>query len=76
MSLYRITGSGLTLSAFGASETLFLIAGIILFFGVQLVSACTHCRENLASRLGENGYRGVFVAGSVGGFLLIAIGAA
>jgi len=54
----------------------FLIAGVIIFFGVHLVSACTRCRENLAARLGENGYRGGFVAGSVVGFLLIAIGTA
>ncbi len=54
----------------------FLIAGVIIFFGVHLVSACTRCRENLAGRLGENGYRAVFVAGSVVGFLLIATGTA
>ncbi|SVA64572.1 uncharacterized protein METZ01_LOCUS117426 [marine metagenome] len=76
MILYRIVGSGLTLSVPEASDMLFLIAGIILFFGVHLVSACTRCRENLAGRLGENGYRGVFVAGSVAGFLLITTGAA
>ena len=76
MILYRIVGSGLTLSAFEASDMLFLIAGIMIFFGVHLVSACTRCRENLVGRLGENRYRGVFVAGSVAGFLLITTGAA
>jgi uncharacterized membrane protein len=55
---------------------LFLIAGVIIFFGMHLVSACTRCRESLAARIGENGYRGVFVAGSVVGFLLIAAGTA
>jgi uncharacterized membrane protein len=55
---------------------LFVIAGVIIFFGMHLVSACTRCRESLAARIGENGYRGVFVAGSVVGFLLIAAGTA
>ena len=54
----------------------FLIAGVVIFFGVHLVSACTRCRDSLVARIGENGFRGVFVAGSVVGFFLIAIGTA
>jgi uncharacterized membrane protein len=53
-----------------------LIAGVVIFFGMHLVSACTRCRESLVARIGENGYRGVYVAGSVVGFLLIVAGTA
>ena len=51
-----------------------LIAGVIIFFSVHLFSACRSCRQRFVDRIGEGRYRGIYVAGSVVGFLCIVAG--
>lgn len=51
-----------------------LIAGVIIFFGVHLFSACRSCRQRAVDRIGEKRYTGIYVGGSVIGFLMIAAG--
>lgn len=50
-----------------------LIAGIIVFFAVHLLPSTT-ARGALVTRLGENGYKGLFSLGAFAGLLLIIFG--
>lgn len=51
-----------------------LITGVIVFFGVHLFSACRSCRQRAVARIGEGRYTGLYVGGSVIGFMLIVVG--
>lgn len=51
----------------------YLIAGIIVFFGMHLVSA-TPLKRSLQAGLGENGYKGVYSLVSLAGLGLIGYG--
>jgi len=51
-----------------------LIAGVIIFFGVHLFSACRSCRQCAIERIGEQRYTGFYVGGSVVGFMLVVTG--
>jgi uncharacterized membrane protein len=53
---------------------LILIAGVVIFFGVHLFSACRGCREAVVERIGEQRYTGFYVGGSVVGFVLVVAG--
>lgn len=53
---------------------LILISGVVIFFGVHLFSACRVCRQHLVDRIGEQRYTGLYVGGSVVGFMLVATG--
>ncbi len=55
---------------------LILIAGVVIFFGVHLFSACRRCRERVVDRIGEQRYTGLYVGGSVVGFMLVVAGVA
>jgi len=51
-----------------------LVAGLILFLGTHLVPAMPGLRSSLHSRLGENGYKGLFSLVSAAGLILIVYG--
>lgn len=51
-----------------------LISGVIIFFGVHLFSACRSCRQRAIERIGEQRYTGLYVGGSVVGFMLVVLG--
>lgn len=53
---------------------LLLTAGVVIFFGVHLFSACRSCRQWVVDRIGEARYTGFYVGGSVVGFLLVVAG--
>ena len=53
---------------------LILIAGVVIFFGVHLFSACRSCRQRVIERIGEQRYTGFYVGGSVVGFMLVVAG--
>lgn len=51
-----------------------LVAGLILFLGVHLVPVFSSVRGTLTSRLGQNGYKGLFTLLSFAGLGLIIYG--
>jgi uncharacterized membrane protein len=51
-----------------------LIAGLVIFFGVHIFSAFRTTRENLIQRLGEKRYKAGYSLLAVAGFILIVIG--
>jgi uncharacterized membrane protein len=51
-----------------------LIAGLILFLGIHTLPIFSTARAGLVSRLGENGYKGIFTLVAVIGFGLIIYG--
>ncbi len=51
-----------------------LIAGLVIFFGVHLFSSFRAAREKLIQRLGENRYKAGYALLAIGGFILIVIG--
>lgn len=51
-----------------------LIIGIVIFLGVHTVSTLRAQRAGLISRLGENGYKGLYSIGSLIGLVLIVYG--
>jgi len=53
---------------------LILIFGVIIFFGVHLFSACRSCRQRVVDSIGEQRYTGLYVGGSVVGFMLVVAG--
>lgn len=50
-----------------------LIAGIVVFFGVHLIPSLP-IREQLHTKLGEGGYKGLFSLGALLGIVLIVLG--
>ena len=53
-----------------------LIAGLVIFFGIHLLPSCTGLRARLLARLGELPYKGAFSAVALAGFALIVYGMA
>jgi len=51
-----------------------LIAGLVIFFGVHIFSSFRGAREKMIQRLGENLYKGGYALVAVAGFILIVIG--
>ncbi len=51
-----------------------LIAGLVLFFGVHVFSSLRPARARLVASLGEGGYKGLHSLASLGGFGLIVAG--
>src|SRR4051794_27013000 len=51
-----------------------MIAGLVLFIGMHLVPIAPSLRANLALKLGDNPYRGLFSLVSAVGLILIAVG--
>lgn len=51
-----------------------LIVGLIVFLGVHLLPTLPDVRERLLARFGERGYKGLFDAGSIIGFVLLVWG--
>ncbi|KAA3622487.1 MAG: hypothetical protein DWQ08_12760 [Proteobacteria bacterium] len=51
-----------------------MIAGLLLFFAIHLVPWSIALRESLVSRMGLNGYKGVFSLIALVGVVLIVIG--
>lgn len=51
-----------------------LIAGLVLFFGIHTLPMLPATRAGLVSKLGENGYKGLFTLVSFAGFGLIIYG--
>lgn len=51
-----------------------LIAGLVIFFGVHIFSTFRTARENSIQRLGERRYKAGYSLLSVAGFILIVIG--
>lgn len=52
-----------------------LIAGLVIFFGVHIFSTFRTARENLIRRLGEKRYKAAYSLLAVAGFILVVIGA-
>ncbi len=50
-----------------------LVAGVVVFFGVHLIPA-SPLRNQLHSKLGEGGYKGLFSLGALAGLVLIVMG--
>jgi uncharacterized membrane protein len=53
----------------------FLLIGIVVFFGIHVVSS-TKLKANLVSKLGDNGYKGMFSIVSFIGLILMIVGKA
>ncbi len=53
---------------------IWLIAGLLLFFGVHLFTSLREARARLVARLGEGAYKGLYAALTLAGFLFIVIG--
>ena len=53
---------------------LLLIAGLVLFLGMHMLPMFAGVRAGLVSRLGENGYKGLFTLVSLAGFALAIYG--
>jgi len=53
-----------------------LIFGVVIFFSVHLAPSFVNFRQSLVNRLGENLFRGIYVASSVVGMLSIIVGKA
>jgi len=53
---------------------IWLVTGLILFFGVHLVTAARSARASLVARIGEGPYKGLYSLVSLAGFALIVIG--
>jgi uncharacterized membrane protein len=51
-----------------------LIIGIVAFLGLHLLPTLTDVRQRLISRLGENGYKGLFSLLSIAAFVLLVWG--
>lgn len=51
-----------------------LVIGLLIFFLVHIIPAQTDLRRGLVERLGTNGYKAVFAAVSLIGFVLIVVG--
>ena len=51
-----------------------LIAGLVIFFGVHMFSTFRAAREKVIRRLGEKRYKSSYALLAVAGFLLIVIG--
>jgi len=51
-----------------------LIAGLVIFFGVHIFSSFRAAREKMIQRLGENRYKAGYALLAVAGFILIVIG--
>lgn len=51
-----------------------LVLGLAVFIGIHLVPTCPSTRGNLAARLGENGYKGLFTVAAFAGLALIIYG--
>lgn len=51
-----------------------LILGLLVFFSCHVVPMSPATRDGLRERLGENGYRGLFTAVAIAGFVLIVWG--
>ncbi len=51
-----------------------LVAGLALFVGVHIVPTQRACRAALIARLGEGGYKALFVLASFAGIALIVVG--
>ena len=51
-----------------------LIAGLVMFFGVHVFSAFRTARENVIQRMGEKPYKAAYSLLAVAGFILIVIG--
>ncbi len=52
----------------------YLIAGLILFFGIHSLPMVPATRSGLKAKLGESGYKGLFAVASAIGFALIVYG--
>lgn len=52
----------------------YLILGLILFFVLHLVPTSLELKERLISRLGDNGYKGLFSLLSIAGLILMVWG--
>lgn len=64
----------MTLSLLGDRRLLILVLGLALFILVHLIPASPDLRRALATRFGENAYKGVFSLVSLIGFALIVYG--
>lgn len=51
-----------------------LVLGLAIFIGIHLVPTCPSARGNLTTRLGENGYKGLFTLAAFIGLALIIYG--
>ena len=51
-----------------------LIAGVVIFFGVHIFSSFRAAREKMIQRLGENRYKAGYALLAIAGFILIVIG--
>ena len=51
-----------------------LIAGLVIFFGVHIFSSFRAAREKMIQRLGEKPYKAVYSLLALAGFILIVIG--
>lgn len=58
----------------GVLQVTLLIAGLVLFLGIHAVPMLSSVRGNLAQKLGENGYKGLFTLVSAAGLVLIVYG--
>ena len=52
----------------------FLITGLVLFCGIHLFATAVNLRQALLSRIGENGYKGLFSLISLVGIVFVVIG--
>ena len=53
---------------------IWLIAGLVLFFGVHVFTSLRQTRMRFIARIGEGAYKGLYSALSLAGFILIVIG--
>lgn len=51
-----------------------LVLGLVAFLGVHMLPILTSVRTRLRTRLGENGYKGLFTVLSIAGFVLLIYG--
>jgi uncharacterized membrane protein len=52
----------------------FLVAGLLLFLGTHVLTMRRSLRADLIGRFGANGYKGLYSAASIAGFVLLVYG--